>query len=332
MKFNYTIISIILTGLFIISCGGDPEAEGDAFYEEHKFKNAISRYLQVKKTNKQNPKIDEKIALSYFSHGAGLFEKRKNVKAFSANFEKAKEFIPEGSTSESFNKAYSTLLFKLASAYYDTKAKNEIQKKQYFEYTLEYLDEALAMDMENSAAEDLLTKIKEENFQKMFDKGVSFYKKGKKEKKNHDFYLVAEYYLARAVSFNENNTEAANYLSKTRKKTLAIPDFDQRLPFVVFNKQYSGSSLFIDFRAVNNSNDPYEFDPDKLVLVDIDENEYAIDKEKTADFKEGLLNKVELKSGQELVGDIAFKVSKKIKIAYLMYNYSDDLTIKKYFP
>jgi hypothetical protein len=315
-----------------MGCGGNPEAEADALYKEGKYRQAISRYLAVKKSGKESPLLAEKIGLSYFHKGRNLYKKTKNVKSFSANFVKSQEYIDTDNLSDAAKKEYSFLLYELAKAYHTTQPSNEIQEKQYFDYTLNYMDEALFYDFENTEAENLLMQIKADNFQKMFDKGKQFYDKAQKEKNHSDLFLTAEYYLNKAVSFNPEADKAKKYLSKTRKRTLSIPDFDWLFPFAIGNKQYSGKSLFIAFTGFNNANDFYEFDPKKLVLIDLDENEYKIDLEKTGKFANGLTQKIRLKSGQRFDGDIAFNISKKVKIKGLAYHYSNNKTLLKYFP
>jgi hypothetical protein len=64
----------------------------------------------------------------------------------------------------------------------------------------------------------------------------------------------------------------------------------------------------------------------------LDENEYKIDLEKTGKFANGLTQKIRLKSGQRFDGDIAFNISKKVKIKGLAYHYSNNKTLLKYFP
>ncbi|MBN2424381.1 MAG: hypothetical protein JXR46_09275 [Calditrichaceae bacterium] len=332
MKSLSFLFSIIFLSFLLIQCGGNPEAEGDDFYAQGKYKQALSKYLEVKKNQPQNSIIDEKIALAYMQYGNEMFEKRSSLTSFVGNFEKAQEYIHPDEAGPDFKKEYSKTLYKLAVAYNTTKPDNEIQKEQYFSSTLENLEKALEYDPQNTEAEALLSEIKSANFQKMYDKGMEFYKQAKKEKTNGDLYLSAEFYLKRAVSFDPLNEEAKKQLSLIRKETLSIANPHSDFPYVVAAMQYRGPHLFIAFTGFNNIGEDMTFDPAKLILIDEEGNEYDYDKEQTAELKGGLTTAKVLKARERLDCDLAYKIAKSVKLSRLSYEMDNGAFIDKYFP
>lgn len=330
MRFLKLSISALLLILFLSSCGGDPQAEGDEAYAQGKYSQALNFYLEAKKGRADKAKINEKIALTYMQRGLQFFKKRHNLASFIRNFEIGEERIPE-QTSESFNKEYSKLLYELAMAYHQTAPANEIQKEQYFTKTLEKLDDALTYDENNLEAEKALNEIRKANFEKTFEKGLGFYKKALKEK-NPDLFMAAERYLKRAVSFNAESAQAKKYLSRTRKKTLSIVDMEEIFPIAVADYKHNGKFLLIAFTAINNSGEPFTFDPAQVKLVDFDDNEYAADAKQTAKFEDGLKQPVTLQPRKQLDGTLAFALSGKIKISHIKYVLDDGDEIVKYFP
>ena len=332
MKTNITVILFLFFSFILIRCGGNPEADGNEAYKRGEYKQAIAFYTQVKKSQPQNTTINEKIALSYMHYGKKLYDKRHNLKAFAGNFEKGESFIAAAETSEQFKKEYSTLLYQLAKAYYETNPTNEIQREQFFVKTLDYLDQALLNDMENAEADSLLSSIKRDHFQKMFDKGLSFYKQARKEKNNGDLYLSAEHYFSRAVSFNPDHEEARKYLKKTRKETLSILDYSSPFALAIAATTYKGGSFLIDFTGVNNSGEDLVFDPSKLVIIDDVENEYHFDKAETEQYKNGLTEVVTIKARDRVDGVLVYPLSKKTKLSRIQYEMPDGYVVKKYLP
>jgi len=327
----YLLVISILTGLILVQCGGNPEQDGDQAYAQGQYNQALNYFLEVKKSSPDNPKINEKIALTYMQRGLQLYQKRKKVEPFVGNFEKGENFIPQTETTPEFDLAYSGLLLELAKAYHSAKPANAIQKEQYFTKTLDLLDMSLAYNPENQKAEDKLDQIRADNFKQTFEKGVTFFDQAKKEK-NPDLYLSAEHYLKRAVSFDPENEKALKKLSDTRKKTLSILDMDSDLPMAIADKQYSDGHLLVAFTAVNNSGAALEFDPAKLSLLDDAEQRIGLDMVYTEKFDDGLIKKSNLVARKQLDGTLAFAISKNKKIVSLNYEMPSGKIIKKYLP
>jgi len=320
--------------LFVLmnGCGGNREAQGDSEYAEGNYDQALIHYLEVKKSNPQDANINEKIALAYMQKGLKLYQQRKNLDAFIANFEKGQEIYPKENASADFKSAYSKLLTQIAQAYQSTPPKNEIQKELFFNKTIQSLEEALVNDPENTEADEVLAKIKSENFQKMYDRGVQFLERAVKERTNHDLFLSAERYLSRAVSFDPNNQEALNRLSEARKKTLSIINMDMDFPVAIADFKITSGHVLLDITGINNSGGQIIFDPAKLKLVDRDENEFRFDKTETDKFENGLTQTVELAPRKQVDGPIAFAVPAGTKLKSLEYELGEGIIVKKYFP
>jgi hypothetical protein len=331
MKYLFSFFVISFTGFLIFSCGSDPVADGDRAYSEGSYGPALNYYMQAKKEQPENSLIDEKIALTYMKRGHKLFQRTKNIDSFSGNFEKGERFIPDDITPE-FEAQYSDMLFHFANAYHQTKPLNEIQKEQYFTKTLDNLEKALAYDENNTAADSLLASIKQQNFQRMFDKGVDFLKQAKKERTNEELYMTAERYLKRAVFFNPESEEAAKQLKDTREKTIRILDTDQVFPFAIAGIKRSGNFLLFDITGLNNSGDVLQFDPEKLTLKDVEGNTHVIDSEETSKYESGLTEKVSLNARERVEGIAAFAIDRSVKADYLNYQIDEYLASKKYLP
>ncbi len=326
-----TILLSFLISALLLQCGGNPEEDGNKAYAQGEYNQALSYYMQVKKSDPNNPRINEKIALTYMQRGLRLFEKRKNLASFIGNFEKGQNFIPETETSEEFNTAYSSLLLIYAKAHYNTKPANVIQKEQYFSKTLDLLDMSLTYNPDNQDAENMLTEIKTVNFEQTYKKGIAFFQQAKKEK-NPDLYLTAQRYINRAVFFDPENKDAQSSLKKIRQKTLSILDVDSDFPFAIADKKYTAGYMLIAFTALNNYGEDLEFDPLKLALLDSEGKSYFIDAEHTAKFDDGLTEKMVLKARKQVDGTLAFAMSKSVKVVSLNYEFADGKVVKKYFP
>jgi len=332
IRFLISFLSIFLFLLFLWGCGGDPLVEGDKAYAEGKFNQALKNYFEVKKTQPENQSVNEKIALCYAQKGLDLYSRTKNLNSFVGNIEKAQKYIPESETTAEFNKEYSQLLYQLALAYHKAKAENPIQEEQFFTKTLDYLDEAILLDYENNQADSLLTTIREANFQKMFDKGTTFYNRAKKEKTNSELYLSAEFYITRASNFDPTNEDAQKYLKQVRQKTLSILDLNNDFPMAIANKKYTATHLLLDITALNYMGETINFDPANLKIVDLDNNEYGIDKKESEKYDRALTQAVTVENRKTVDGNVAFKISKKVPISHLEYVVNNENTSKKYFP
>ena len=132
MKTQKIISSFIILcclAFLTIQCGSDPAVEGDNAFKSANYNLAVKHFLDARKQNPaEKQTYEEKIALSYMLRGKSLYEKSRNIKSFSGNFEKSLEYIPEN-PSDFFKKEYSEILFALGNGYLQSKPENEIQKR-----------------------------------------------------------------------------------------------------------------------------------------------------------------------------------------------------------
>ena len=330
MKLFSTCLMIMI-GLIIFSCGGNPEQEGDVAFQQQKYNQAISFYLQVKKSQAENSTINEKIALAYMYKGKQLFDRTHNIDAFAGNFEKGEDFIPDAELSANFEASYSRVLYELAKAYHESKANNEIQHEQYFRRTLDLLDMALTYDENNAPADSLLAQIKADNFEQTYNKGMDFFHKAHKGR-NSDLYLTAQYYLERAVYFDPQNEDARKNLKKVRAKTMSILDMDSALPIAIAETKYFKDHYLLAITVLNTGSATIEFDPQKLTLVDAQDNVYQVDGPFTEKFDDGIYKAVPIEARKQLDGTVAFALKKKQKLVSLNYALDDEQVVKKYLP
>jgi len=335
MKIQKIISSFfILCGLafLTIQCGSDPAVEGDKAFESANYNLAVKHFLEARKQNPaEKQTFDEKIALSYMLRGKTIYEKNHNIKSFSGNFEKSSNYIPE-KPSDNFKKEYSKILFALGSGYLESRPENEIQKDDFLNKSIQYLEDALYNDENNTSAESLLAKIKVDNFEKMLKKGNDFYTKAGKTK-NGDHYITAEYYFQRAAYFDIYNDEAKKMLSKTRKKTLSVLNNREDFAMAVADMSRQKKSLILDLTIKNYATSPVSIDVKNFELVDLDGNTYPLDTgTMTSKFKGKSMKNQKLAELKFADGIIVFSIPSRVSIDYLGYRLNEDETVKKYFP
>lgn len=334
MKF-FTQITIYISLFVMINtsffCGSNPIEEGQKAYDKADYKLALKYFSEARKDQPENQAIKEKMALSYMMHGKNLYEKTRNIKTFYGNFTRGEEFVPDV-PSEEFQTEYSNLLFDLARAYISAKPENEIQKEEYLNKSISSLENSLGYNPENKPAEDLLNKIKADNFSSMLEKGKSLFAQAKKQR-NNDLYFAAEYYFIKANNFDPQNKEAEQYLSKTRAQTLDVPDIQQDLALAIGDHSYTKGCYLMYVEMQNNTPESIEVRLDNFNLFDKDGNMYSIDKEMMAKLKKDtVMPEKQLSDRKSNGGIIAFKMAKKKDIDYLAYQLSESKTVKKYFP
>ncbi len=332
MRLISAVLLLLMMVTLIYRCGSNNEAEGDQAYAGGKYDQAINYYLKAKKERPEDASIKGKIALSYMQKGLFLYRRTQNLEAFTGNFEKAKDFIPKENPTVHFDTTYSRLLYELARAYHEARPANEIQKEQYFNNKLKHLEKAIQIHAENQAARDFLQQIREDNFQRMYDKGLSLFKQARRERRNGDLFLSAEYYLRKAVDFDPQNVEARNYLKQVRNETISILDMDQILPIAVAAQKQMGGRRLLDLAVLNNSGETLVFDPNQLTIVDRRGNSHAFDPEETKRYEGGLTEARTLKAREQLNATIAVALPASAEADRLVYKIDDEETVVKYFP
>jgi hypothetical protein len=322
---------VIFFAFSMFYCGSSPAEEGENAFENGNYNLAIKLFLEAKKQNPDDNNINEKLALSYMFRGKDLFEKTKNIKSFSGNFEKATNFIPESSSQE-FKKNYSNILYALANGYINSTPQNEIEKEEFLNKSITYLEDAIYQDENNSEAEGLLAQIKSDNFQKMLDKGTDFFNKASKQKKN-DMFFTAEYYFKKAAYFDTHNEEAKTWLSKTREKTLSILDIQEDLSIAVADYVNQSGKFIIDLVMHNYGMDPVEIKLQNFELADLEGKTYTLDENyMNSKFAKKKVKNQKLAELKNIEGYLVFSVPSGTKIEYLGYKLNEEKIFKKYFP
>ena len=331
LKFSSILTLSFLCVIIFFQCGSNPAEEGEQAFQKGNYNLAIKFFLEARKQEPENTALNEKIALAYMYRGEELFNNTKNIKSFSGNFEKASEFISDN-PSEEFKKNYSKILFSLAQGYNNSRPQNDIEKEDFLNKSISYLEEAIYQDETNLQAQQLLQQIKTENFQKMLDKGKDFYDKANKQKKN-DLYLTAEYYLKKAADFDIHNQEAKKLLSKTREKTLSILNIQEDLAIAIADHTWDSNTLILDLVIHNYGMSPFDIDIDKFELIDLEGNSYSLNKNlMSSKFANKSLKSNKLAEMKSMDGYLIFSVPKSAKIEYLGYKVNDEKVVKKYFP
>jgi hypothetical protein len=325
------IFVTLLIFVLISSCGSDPIAEGEKAFQAEQYLQAVKFFNAAKLKDPTNTLMDEKIALCYMRHGEMLYNKSKNVKSFSGNFEKGTQVVPE-KTSAEFKKEYSRLLFRLGEAYNNTKPENDLQKSEFLENTLNYLDQALYEDENNTAAAELLQSVQEANFEKMFTTGQEMFDKAEKTG-NHDLYLSSEYYLKRAAKFAVDVTPVEKLLSKVRAKAISVPNISGEMGFAIADYDRQPTSTIIMVYLQNYISSPVTINLNNFELMDVEGNTYPLDQEMMAKVDPKQLLKAKAINEMEVAqGVIAFKVSKSVKLQSIGYILDSGKTVLKYFP
>lgn len=322
---------LLLAAVFLLQCGGSDLEEGNANFADGKFTQAINNYKAFKKDNPDNKEIDARITLAFFNKGKQLYDKSKNIASFSGNFEKGQEYLPEDWPSQDLQNQYSDLLYELANAYYTTNPENSVQKEEYFNNSLEYLDQALSFNPENTKADDKLKEIQHANFQKMFDSGMAKFKEAKKTK-NSDLYISAEWYFKKAVEFSGGNAEAEKYLNDTRKQTINILSYRVPLNFCVTGYQVKNGTCFIALAIQNFSDANIAFNLNSLILKTTDGDEVKPDIKKTIELEAGMKDKSDLAPHKLVEGQLSYTVKSGAKLAELAYHHSEKTIVTRYFP
>lgn len=321
----------ILSVITSFHCGSNPTEEGEQAFQKGNYNLAIKFFLEARKQEPDNTILNEKMALAYMFRGEELFNNTKNIKSFSGNFDKATDFIPENPSVE-FKKNYSKILFSLAQGYNNSRPQNDIEKEDFLNKSISYLEEAIYQDETNSPAEELLQKIKTENFQKMLDRGKDFYNKAKKQNKN-DLYITAEYYFKKAAYFDIHNEEAKKLLSKTREKTLSILNIQEDFAIAIADHIWNSGALILDLVIHNYGMNPIDIDISKFELFDLEGNSYSLNKTiMNSKFANKSLKNNKLAEMKSIEGFLVFSIPRTVRIEYLGYKLNDEKVVKKYFP
>ena len=327
-----SIILAMLT-IYLFHCGGeDPVEEGIKAFQNSDYGTAIKLLVQARKMISDFGKYDEKLALAYMYRGEELFSKTNNIKSFSGNYEKALKYIPSHPSAD-FRQNYSKILYSLGEAYLNAKPQNELQLDQFLDQAIMYLEDAMMQDSTNVEALALLTKVKQDNYNKWLTKGRDYYAKAQK-RKDVDLYFLAEYYVKKAADFKQDDQEIKSLHSKIKEKTLAVLNYRDDIALAVADQHSHEGKLFLDITVKNYLVTPLSLEVSKFQLVDKAGNSYKMDKSlMTNTFAERSIKNTQLDENKAYVdGLLIFNVPPNTKVDYLAYQIDDKKVTKKYFP
>jgi hypothetical protein len=224
------LIILAFVSLYLFNCSGsNPAEEGLKAFQSANYNLAIKLLLDAHKQDSSNRAYEEKISLAFMHRGADLFNKTKNIKSFSGNFEKALNYIPDNA-STGFKQNYSQMLYSLGQAYLSSKAQNELQAEEYLDQAINNLEAALLQDSSNTDAENLLTNVMQDNYQKWLAKGKNYYNKAR-IKRDLDLYFLAEFYVKKAADFKKDDEELRKLHSRIKEKTLSVLNYRKKITF-----------------------------------------------------------------------------------------------------
>ncbi len=303
MKKTAALIVFLFLVFMNFGCGSDPVEKAENAMQQKNFAEALRYYQEALRKAPHNSQLKENMAETYFAWGEDIYKRSHVLKAFEARIELGKKVLPD-SLSLQMRKNLSTVYLKLALAYKNTVPENPYEKKTYFDQTLANLDSAIHYDQDNLQAMKSLQEFEQEKFQEMYEAGVLYYKKGRRDPLQ---YLAAEYYLSNALKLNSGDSETRRYLKLTRKEALNVLDPGQTVPFAITDeKKQEGMKAY---RVVIHSQYPEDIQikAEDFYLIDSAGNAHrgAASKEFATPLKQRVL-----KNGQEMQGVVSFSISK----------------------
>lgn len=300
---SFSIILLSFLVFWIAGCSKAPEERGDEALANGRYAEAVKAYLEAMQTAPDSDALKEKIATAYFRQGEKIYSLRKVIPAFEMRVEKGTEYLPIN-LSDEMRHTVAEVNLKMAKAYLDARPENQIQKKEFFDKILYYLEETLAYDPANDRAGQMLSEFQKEHFQEMLTKGKSAYDKGKRDPVS---YITADYYLTNAIKFDPESKEAAKYLKLARQKALNVLDPTQSLPLAVTDQVKKEGFLALMVVVQNPDMPDQNISAGDFVLLTKDGQETAgVSSELFAES----ISEVTLKQGGEISGVVAFPLKK----------------------
>ncbi len=325
MKKLVIIIPFFVVILLLSGCGKGLMESGDEAYGQQNYTDALKFYLEASKEFPNDMALKEKIALCYFKEGELFYEKRRVIKAFEARVKNGMKFVP-ANPSPTLTTEISNVHLKLAYAYRQAKAENPIQKKQFVDAALEYIDKSLSYDSTNTEARQALDEFKEEHFTGLLEKGLTAYKRGTQDPLQ---YIAADYYLTQSLKLDPEDTEALKYLQLSRKKALNLLDPGMNVPIAITDQMKNEQYLAFLVVVYNLLPENLYVTPENLYLVKKDGKE--IRGRTSGMFSTPLENKT-IVNGEEIAGVVAFQLPEKQDYARLEFRKNGEILGYKNLP
>ncbi len=310
--------------LLLAGCGSDPVQKGDNAFQEGNYGAAVLQYEKALQ-EQDTPEIRKKLAIANFKLGELLYKRRHVIRAYEGRIKEGLKYAPQNPDAE-LKRALSNAYLGVALEYKNLPPKNPTQREQFFQKTLEYLEKAVQTDPQNTKAQQAMAQFTEENFEKMLNRGIRAYKKGKSDPGQ---FIIAEYYLEKALNFKPNHPEAQKYLKLARKGGLDVLDMSKQYPIAITSQKWIQGAYAIYVVVRNNTRNAITVAPENFILLASDESEYT--GSTRPEFKPPFVQKT-LKPAEEADGVLVFQVQGKPHFTRLELWLNDELASAKNFP
>lgn len=331
---TFRIFILVALSVIWFQCSTNPEVEGDNAFNAKDYTTAINHYKNALPNSLNKEAVKEKLALAYFYRGEDLYDKTRNVKAFSGNFEEGEKYLPE-MPHEDFKKEYSRILFELGRAYSVAPPGNELEKDDFYNKSLTMLGEALYWDVDNSAADSLIQQIRNNSFQELLDKANKYFDRAASTGKV-DLYLSAETYLKKAAEYKADDPGVLMLFKKLKKRTLAVLNYQDGVSLAIMSYGHEKDGMLMRLTIKNYLADSVGLDLANFHVIGKDGQRYLIDEEAMRVrklFGEDCLENVTLNANKPYVeGKILFDMPANVDVGYLAYKVNRRLESRKYFP
>ena len=333
MKY-YQLIILAMSCVLAQFCSNDIAEQGKEAFLQKNYNDAI-KFLtspEIEEEGSTN-QINEIIVLSYMYRGQELYEKTKNVKSFSGNYNSCLKYLPD-SVSNDFKVQYSMLLANLAEAYAKAKADNDFEQDKFNKSSIAIVNLAINYDSTNIIAHELHEKFKEQNFKALLKKANLLYTKAKKLD-DADLYFAAEACINDAAEYDPNNTDVKNLRKQIRRSTLGILNYSDGVALAITDRIYDKGKMVMLLSVKNYKCNPVTITPDKIQLVDFNGKGYPVDKEEMKVrkiFGQNIFESKKLDANNPYAnGIITFDLDKTTPISYIVVKDNGDEITRKYF-
>jgi len=333
MKINRPLL-LTLTVFTLQNCSENIIEKGKKAFIEKNYNEAINLLTSPEiELQKRTKYVNEITVLAFMYRGQELYNKTKNIKSFTGNYQSGKKYLPDSTTNQ-FDQEYSKLLTSLAEAYSKTKAENDIEQDKFNKNSIEIVNLAIHYDSLNTSAHELHDELKNRNFLDLLNKAKSYYSKAQKLN-DPDLYFAAESFLNDASEYDPDHEEVRSLRRKIKKSTLGILNFNDGVALAVTDQLYDKEKLVMLLAVKNYKNKSVSVSPEKIELADIKGNTYEPDTEEMKVrelFGQKIIKSKNLNNSDPYTeGIIAFDVPKNIIISYIALKENGKEISRKYF-
>jgi hypothetical protein len=334
VKHKIFIFSIVF---LLVACTSDPLAEANEFATA---KNYIAAANTLIKAAADNPEMADKYlswACYYrLENGQRVYSRNSQrnitsaVSAYTTNYEKVLELLPETIDSEA-KRPLSGAFLAFAETLDKSEAPNSVLESQWERTMLDAVDDAAMVDPANPDINAFKAAVYADKFNAAKSKGDEYFNTARQKRSDYD-YLLAERFYAYALKFEPENGETKDLLSKVRDKTLSIWNPQDDLLIAVVDEKKIGEYLWLGISLKNNTDIDVDFDPGNYSLVLKDGSSLRPDLKKMSEDKNAF-KAMQLEALAEKAASLYFPWQGGSKnIDYLSYSDSNGKETRKFFP